>query len=762
MRIQELVLIGFKSFQEKTVLRFSPGINAIVGPNGCGKTNILDALRWVLGEQSFALLRCGRNEDLIFNGTATVPPTNYAEVRLVLATDDPASRVAEIELCRRYFRSGESEYYLNRQPCRLKDIQDVFLSSGTGTRAYSIFDLRQMREIISGNIRRMFEEAATLAKYQDAKDECQRKLALTEADLVRLDDIIAERERLVRSLARQAARLRAYNRLRAEENELQLIALKEEYDALVREKARVQTDVDALEQAGSARLDEINRLEETLKIQRAKLRDLQTARDQAQTLVQEQRRVVTELESKTLLARQQIDFLSQAAARSRRERETLLQNLVQLEQAFNQTLAQLAQANEQMAREQQTLETERTTTQAEEEKLYRLKTHDAALQHQLKELLEQQAALKGELARLQALKDNETEEQARLAEELTSLEAKMTQVQAELEQLDLTRAALQQDLIAHSRRSETLRTELAGLNQRLKEIQKTHDDLDRERVRREKDLAVLRYRAGTEQTEACRTILGDTLLGSVSQLLNIRPGWERAFEAALHHVADFLVTTLGPGSEQLTSLAQTRPDLCFGFLTLHSTPSPSAPPLPEDDAILAPLIQYVEFDPLTPASLQTMIRRTLVVASVRELQRLGPAHPDWSFVTQDGWCRAHDGRLVLAASASGKLGAARLAQEHTQNLAEIETEQTKLSTEQARLLRRRSELENDLSERELQNADLQRQAHTHDALRNALAAQLDELQRDRDRLHTRQNRTSTAPASLTETQTRLAQTSARV
>ncbi len=767
VRIRELVLIGFKSFQERTVLRFAPGINAIVGPNGCGKTNVLDSLRWVLGEQSFSLLRCGRNEDVVFGGTATVPPTNYAEVRLVLAADDDAGPASEIEIRRRYFRSGESEYFLNRQPCRLKDIQDVFLSSGTGTRAYSIFDLRQMREIISGNIRKMFEEAATLAKYQDAKDECQRKLALTEADLLRLDDIIAERERLVRSLARQAARLRAHNRLRAEENELRLAALKEEYDELEREQARLQADARVLEQAASARINEIHRLDETLKTQRARLRDLQATRDQAAGRVHEQRRVVAELEGRILLARQRIDFLAAAAARTDQERQVLLESVARLEQAFAGTIARLAEAGELVARYQQTLEAERSATRAGEEKLYSLKNHDAALQHQLKDLMEQQAALQAELARVEALKENESEEQARLAEEQAALAARLTETRAALEQADATRAVLRESVAAICRRTETLRTELAGLNQRLKDLRNAHTRLNQERVRRETDLAVLRTRTRADQAEVCRTLLGDTLFGSVSQFLSIRPGWERAFEAALHSVADFLVTTLGPDSERITALVQARPDLTFGFFTFTSppssdTPHSASPAPPEDDAILSPLVQYVDFDPLTPAPLVAMVRRCLVVAGVADLDRLAAAHPDWSFVTQDGWCRSSDGRLIIAGTGPGPFGAPRLGDEHLRRLAEIETEQARLSSDEAQLLQRRDEIENDLGVREVELADLQRQAHTQDALRSALAAQVDELEREHERLQARPGRSCSAPASLSDVQTRLAQNSSRV
>ena len=209
MRLKHLELLGYKTFATQTEFLFDAGVTAIVGPNGSGKSNIADAVRWVLGEQSFNLLRIAKTEDLIFAGTAKLPPTNYAEVRLVLANDTVPEYGSEVEIRRRYFRTGESEYYLNRQQCRMKDIQDVFLAAGIGTKAYSIFDLRQMREIIAGNIRVMFEEAATLAKYREAKADCLRKLELTERDLTRLEDIITERERLVR---KALARLRSEER----------------------------------------------------------------------------------------------------------------------------------------------------------------------------------------------------------------------------------------------------------------------------------------------------------------------------------------------------------------------------------------------------------------------------------------------------------------------------------------------------------------------------------------------------------------------
>ncbi|MEO0107827.1 MAG: AAA family ATPase [candidate division WOR-3 bacterium] len=158
MRIRELQLYGFKSFPHKTTIRLGTGINAIIGPNGCGKTNILDALRWVLGEQSFTTLRCTKNDDVVFGGSGSTPAKGYAEVCLLLENEEGLLGFgAEIEIRRRHYREGESEYYLDRNRVRLKDVQDVFFNSGTGTRAYSIFDLANLRSIIAGDLRPMFE-----------------------------------------------------------------------------------------------------------------------------------------------------------------------------------------------------------------------------------------------------------------------------------------------------------------------------------------------------------------------------------------------------------------------------------------------------------------------------------------------------------------------------------------------------------------------------------------------------------------------------
>ena len=212
MKLKRLEITGFKSFSDKADIQFPQGVSAIVGPNGCGKSNIVDALRWVMGEQSVKQLRGKSMEDVIFAGTSGKPPLNMAEVTLTLANDNGSAPeelkdFTEIMLTRRLFRSGESAYLMNKQPCRLKDIHNVFLGSGLGTKSYSIIQQGNIGAIIDAGPeeRRYFiEEAAGTTRYKNRKTEALRKVESTRQNLLRVSDIISEIHRQMAGLKRQA------------------------------------------------------------------------------------------------------------------------------------------------------------------------------------------------------------------------------------------------------------------------------------------------------------------------------------------------------------------------------------------------------------------------------------------------------------------------------------------------------------------------------------------------------------------------------
>lgn len=227
MRLKRLELQGFKSFLDRTILTFEPGITGVVGPNGCGKSNIVDAIQWVMGEQSAKHLRGDSMTDVIFNGSDTKAPTSMAEVSLVLdrqgTTLSPAFAVFdksdEIAVTRRVYRDGTGEYLINKVSCRLKDIHELFMDTGVGKRAYSIIEQGQIDRMINvkpEERRHLFEEVSGITKYKAKRKEAERKLEATRANMQRLQDIIIELEKQIRSLKVQATRAKKYKELKSE------------------------------------------------------------------------------------------------------------------------------------------------------------------------------------------------------------------------------------------------------------------------------------------------------------------------------------------------------------------------------------------------------------------------------------------------------------------------------------------------------------------------------------------------------------------
>ena len=237
MHISKLEIFGFKSFAKKETVLFNSGITGIVGPNGCGKTNIVDAIRWVLGEQKTKRLRSSKMEDVIFNGASNVKPLGLCEVYLTIENNKGLLPVeySEVEIGRRLYRwwgssgrlyrCGESEYFINRNNCRLKDISNLFVDTGLTSDAYSVIELNMIEQILSDkddSRRQMFEEAAGVNKYKAKRRSAMKKFDLNSRDLERIDDIIVEIEIQVKALDLQLKRFKRHEKLTNELKELEL------------------------------------------------------------------------------------------------------------------------------------------------------------------------------------------------------------------------------------------------------------------------------------------------------------------------------------------------------------------------------------------------------------------------------------------------------------------------------------------------------------------------------------------------------------
>ena len=432
MYLKALEIQGFKSFPDKTVLTFGEDITAIVGPNGSGKSNISDAIRWVMGEQSTRALRGGKMEDVIFGGTAQRRQTGYAEVSLIL---DNTSHIfpmdeSEVMVTRRYYRSGESEYYINRRSVRLKDVNELFMDTGLGREGYSIIGQGKIDEILSvksADRREVFEEAAGISRYRHRKEEAERKLAHTDENLVRVNDKIAELELQVEPLREQSERARKFLVLR---DELKGLEVSVWLDTLERLRAsHIKLDADyqeAARQKEEARVA-LERLYAAAEALSAQMREKDVEADRLRCESQSREAAAAELESAIAVLKNNVQNNLDNAQRIRAD-------LDQQEGRADSLAGQIGQRQERLAEI--------------EDKLTRMREELRGKSEQAQEAAQSAGTLAREL------------------EELRQKEAMETATAAEAKALLSALAAAAQEVLD---RDETVRQELRELDSRLEE-----------------------------------------------------------------------------------------------------------------------------------------------------------------------------------------------------------------------------------------------------------------------------------------------------
>jgi chromosome segregation protein len=336
MKLRSLKLHGFKSFPDRTLIEFRDGVTAIVGSNGCGKSNTADAVRWVLGEQRASAVRGARMEEVIFQGTTKRRPLNFAEVSLVFSNEDGSVTIpqSEIEVSRKVFREGGSEYMLNRNPCRLRDIHDVLRDTGLGANAYSIIEAGMIDAILSERAeerRALFEEAAGIGKYKDRRRAAQRRLEQAEGDLTRLNDLVAEVESKVRSLARQRRRAQRHQELQARRLDLEVALAREEMAALAGALERATARLAALAREEQDSGAELHTAEAVLAERRLEAGELSRLRAAAAARLDDVRRSLDAREREILLADERRSHAEMRIAQLVRERQELTERAARLD-----------------------------------------------------------------------------------------------------------------------------------------------------------------------------------------------------------------------------------------------------------------------------------------------------------------------------------------------------------------------------------------------------------------------------------------------
>lgn len=270
MYLKRLELQGFKSFADKTILEFKPGITSVIGPNGSGKSNISDSIRWVLGEQSIKSLRGAKSEDIIFAGTQNRKSLGFAEASIVIDNSDGKLPIeySEVTVTRKIYRSGETGYYINKVPCRLKDILELFMDTGIGKDGYSIIGQGKIDEILSNKSedrRHIFEEAAGIVKYRTRKAESEKKLEQTKLNLLRINDIISEIESNIDPLKIQAEKAKQFLDLREELKSIEVGLFLYNIETYKEKLEQIIKDIEIME---SHKQDEVLKQEQLQKIKK--------------------------------------------------------------------------------------------------------------------------------------------------------------------------------------------------------------------------------------------------------------------------------------------------------------------------------------------------------------------------------------------------------------------------------------------------------------------------------------------------------------
>ncbi|KPV45371.1 chromosome segregation protein SMC [Alicyclobacillus ferrooxydans] len=459
MFLKRIDVTGFKSFADHTEIAFSPGITAVVGPNGSGKSNIADAIRWVLGEQSARTLRGAKMEDVIFAGTETRRAINFCEVSLTLDNSDQHLGVVfdEVTVTRRMYRSGESEYMINKQACRLKDIAELFMDSGMGRESYSIIGQGKIDEMLSTRAedrRGAFEDAAGIVKFKFRKKEAERRLAETDQNITRVDDILDELHRQAGPLEEEAVRARKYQMLQEEHQALDIGLLVHDIEEQTERWQDAQSaSVQAVAQRDTAKIL-VTEVEQTLAVQRSALDDRRRSaevlqRQHVDVIEQRQR-----LQGQLALHQERASNAERSAADKAKQIEGVMEELGELERDLTVAAERLDDVTAQM--EIKSSELEAAANAVDPGVKARLEAEIARLNEEYIELHHQSAGFRNEI---------------KMAEEyLTQDEQKRERLGAEQARHLADEQQLEEEFLEQQQRVRSFEEDLAQLQKQLGEI----------------------------------------------------------------------------------------------------------------------------------------------------------------------------------------------------------------------------------------------------------------------------------------------------
>ncbi len=699
MRIKTLEMRGFKSFADRTVINFEDGITGVVGPNGCGKSNIVDAIRWVMGEMSAKHLRGSAMEDVIFNGCESRPGVGMAQVSLTFDNSDgraPAEfgQYSVIEIGRVLYRSGESEYFINKTPCRHKDVVDFFLGTGVGTKAYSIVEQGMVGSIISSkpeDRRMLIEEAAGISKFKARKEAALRKMESTRQNLARLTDVISEITRQTNSLNRQAKKAERFKELSDELRGRELTLAATKYRAMKDELENLESEhlrIKEVEVSTSAELSTFEAEMENKRISVAELeRELESASED-----------LFKITNSIKLAESEIGHKNRESANLTEQTKTDAEELATLRARLGDIAARIESANSAMVSADLSLAGSEDVTKVAEDEAFALKSEHASIQNECeiftKRVMESSREIANLSASLDHLERRKIDINGRIAKnqsELDGIDERRKNIESELSAKASELDGAQQMKLSLDGEAESALSLLAEQREQLGAVEEKVRSLkDEVSDRRSRLDAILELRKNLEgYRDGVRAVLkredGDGamlkgVLGTVGELFETSAEFEPALGAVLGEKLQYVVVR--SHEEGVEAIDYLRSASCGRgtFVPVGVRASESASEAPEGEGVVGRLQNFVRFSDEYKQIGQYLLGDVVLVDNLpRALELWGGGSTSHTFVTKDGCVVDNCG--VVSGGAQGGVEEQLIAQKRRAR--ELEEELSALKNELA-------------------------------------------------------------------------------
>ncbi len=656
MRVEKIELIGFKSFADKTVFSLHPGITCIVGPNGCGKSNIVDAFRWVLGEQSAKSLRGEKMEEVIFNGSSSKKQKGMSEVTLIISglssvpsPDNGNSPTDLVSVTRRLYRSGESEYLINKQPCRLKDLKDVFLDTGLDFKSYSILEQGRISAILNSKpLERRFiiEEVAGVMKYKVRKAEALSKLESSRLNLARISDIISEVKKQINILDRLAKKAERYKRLKAELNTIELKIARREYQQITDSLFAINEEYGILKEKEAVLGAGITEIENRTQTRRINLVEKEKALDLVQQDFQAVEKDIAEINRLISVSGQDIINYEEFHTKFLQQAEEIVQRIAGLTARYSELEGNGARISEEIEAATSVLREKTDTFKAIEQELSEKEESIEEKRRQIFAISEQISRTRNEKARHQISFDSLDKKETLAITESEESRKVLAEVESAIAAAESEILGRNNEALMLKEKREIVGQEFASQKARLENFTRTLAEAREEFASFSSRLDSLKEIVLDKPTRELLASSGNVrLLASVSDVFEVQAEYEKAIESALSEKADSFVVEASEDIEHAIDDLKGKSLDKAAFITV--TPPPFTLPSQMPAGILGKALDFVRIKDGYTKVAENLLGNIMVMRDVRAALELRQSTDQFLLVTVSGEVIEPSGAVIV-------------------------------------------------------------------------------------------------------------------